>query len=118
MRDASPRSLRNTRLDEMMAGMDEDQFEAVRKWGEGLQGDPREEISAAGKAIVLLSAEVERLEREVWSLKTAVVEPASADDGVPDVSSTDDEETGTVDATLRARARLFVGGLYSRPARR
>jgi len=44
--------------------------------------------------------------------------PASADDGVPDVSSTDDEETGTVDATLSERAREFVGGLYRRPARR
>ena len=109
----------------MMAGMDEDQFEAVRQWGEGLQGDPREEISAAGKAIVLLSAEVERLERELWSLKTAVVDPASADDGVPDVIPPDEdvippdeEETGTVDATLRARAREFMGGLYRRPARR
>ena len=102
----------------MMAGMDEDQFEAVRQWGEGLQGDPREEISAAGKAIVLLSAEVERLERELWSLKTAVVDPASADDGVPDVTPPDEEETGTVDATLRARAREFVGGLYRRPVRR
>jgi hypothetical protein len=37
---------------------------------------------------------------------------------VPDVSPPDEEETGTVDATLRARARHFVGGLYSRPARR
>ena len=102
----------------MMAGMDEDQFEAVRQWGEGLQGDPREEISAAGKAIVLLSAEVERLERELWSLKTAVVVRASADDGVPDAIPPDEEEMGTVEAPLRARARQFVGGLYRRPARR
>ena len=98
--------------------MDEDQFEAVRQWGEGLQGDPREEISAAGRAIVLLAEEVERLERELWSLKTAVVDPASAADGVPAMSPPDAVEAGTVDATLRARARHFVGGLYSRPARR
>jgi|SRR5215211_2722738 len=102
----------------MMPAVDEDQFEAVRQWGEGLQGDPREEISAAGKAIVLLAAEVERLERELWSVKTAVVDLTSADNGVHDVSPPDEGEAGTVDATLRARARQFVGGLYSRPARR
>lgn len=102
----------------MMAAVDEDQFEAVRQWGEGLQADTREEISAAGKAIVLLAAEVERLERELWSLKTAVVNPASPADGVPAMSRPDVVEAATIDATLRARARHFVGGLYSRPARR
>ncbi len=102
----------------MIARVDEDQFEAVRQWGEGLQNDPREEISAAGKAIVLLSAEVERLERELWSFKTAVVERAPLADGMPDEARSEDEDEGTVDATLRERARQFMVGLYSRPTSR
>lgn len=95
--------------------MDERQFEAVRQWGEGLQGDPRDEVGAAGKAIVLLCAEVERLERELWNLKTRAAADLG-DEGEPETPAGDTGEG--VETTLRERLRHAVGGLYTRPARR
>lgn len=48
--------------------MDEEQFVALREWGEGLILDQRAEVRAAGKAILLLCAEVERLQIALWNL--------------------------------------------------
>jgi hypothetical protein len=97
--------------------VDEVQFEAVRQWGEGLQADPREEVGAAGKAIVLLCAEVDRLERELWNLKTAAAADEPASDGGEPETPVDDLDDA-VEATLRARLRNAVSGLYTRPAKR
>jgi hypothetical protein len=97
-------------------GVDEAQFEAVRQWGEGLQGDSREEVGAAGRAIVLLCGEIDRLERELWNVKTAVTEESVSDRGEVDTLAGDHEEA--VEATLRERLRHAIGGLYTRPARR
>jgi hypothetical protein len=44
-----------------------DELEQLRRWGEGLRGDPREEVAAAGRAIVLLVEEVERLTLNAWN---------------------------------------------------
>ena len=44
-----------------------DELEQLRRWGEGLRGDPREEVAAAGRAIVLLVEEVERLTLAAWN---------------------------------------------------
>ena len=92
--------------------MDEEQFEAVRNWGEGLRGDSREEVRAAGQAIVLLCAEVDRLERELWNEKALVSEPR------PEDASGEDGEPSLMEATLRTRLRHFAGALYTRPAKR
>ena len=51
--------------------MDEEQFEALRRWGAGLRLDDREEVRAAGKAIILLCEEVERLEIALWNERAA-----------------------------------------------
>ena len=96
--------------------MDEQQFDAVRRWGEGLQSDSRDEVSAAGKAIVLLCAEIDRLERELWNVKTAAAEEPAGDDGRLELSA--DQSDEAVETTLRQRLRQAVGGLYTRPARR
>jgi hypothetical protein len=98
--------------------MEEEQFEAVRRWGEGLQQDAREEVSAAGKAIVLLCAEIDRLERELWSIKTATAADSSSEEGEPDLAAADEDEPPAVEATLRERLKNAMGGLYSRPAKR
>jgi hypothetical protein len=50
--------------------MEEEQLAALRHWGEGLRLDARGEVRAAGKAIVLLCDEVDRLELELWHGKT------------------------------------------------
>jgi hypothetical protein len=48
------------------AGLNADELEQLRRWGAGLQQDPRLEVSAAGRAIVLLIEEIERLHVLVW----------------------------------------------------
>jgi hypothetical protein len=44
-----------------------DELEQLRRWGEGLRSDSREEVAAAGRAIVLLVDEVERLTLDAWN---------------------------------------------------
>jgi hypothetical protein len=73
-----------------MHSMDEDQFAALRRWGEGLRADARHEVRAAGKAIVLLCDEVERLEIALLNERTL---PRPADehdrrDGEPEPATT------------------------------
>lgn len=58
-----------------MRPMDEDQFAALRHWGDGLRADARHEVRAAGKAIVLLCDEVERLEIALLNERTASRQP-------------------------------------------
>lgn len=48
------------------AGLNADELEQLRRWGAGLQQDARLEVSAAGRAIVLLIEEIERLHVLVW----------------------------------------------------
>jgi hypothetical protein len=96
--------------------MDEDQFEAIRRWGEGLQRADSEEFSAAGKAIVLLTAEVDRLERELWNVKTLAADQLASADTEDELTLEENQEAG-LDTTLRMRLRNAVGSLYTRPAR-
>lgn len=44
--------------------LDEDKLEALRRWGEGLREAGSEESAAAGRAILMLIEEVERLRLE------------------------------------------------------
>jgi hypothetical protein len=52
--------------------VNEDEFESLRRWGEALVDDPRAEVRAAGKAILLLAAEIERLQLELWHARLGV----------------------------------------------
>jgi hypothetical protein len=52
--------------------LDEHKIETLRVWGEGLSGDWREEVRAAGKAIVLLVEEIERLNVDLWNARAHV----------------------------------------------
>ena len=53
--------------------MDDDEFETIRRWAEGLLAtDKREEVRAAAKAILMLTDEVERLRVEIWHDRLAV----------------------------------------------
>ena len=52
-----------------------DELEQLRRWGTGLQNDAREEVSAAGRAIVLLIEEIERLHVIAWDRRLYPDEP-------------------------------------------
>jgi hypothetical protein len=47
-------------------GLDADKLSLLNGWAEGLQRDQRAEVAAAGKAILMLVEEVERLHVLVW----------------------------------------------------
>jgi hypothetical protein len=47
-------------------GLDAEKLGVLREWGGGLQNDPRAEVAAAGRAIMLLIEEIERLHVLVW----------------------------------------------------
>jgi hypothetical protein len=51
--------------------LDDERLEILRSWGAGLSTDDREELRAAGKAILLLVKEIEHLQVEVWSARDA-----------------------------------------------
>jgi hypothetical protein len=78
--------------------LDENKLTMLRRWGEGLARDEREEVRAAGRAIVLLSDEVERLHVDLWHAhdrsgpEETESPPAEGPEwphtGIPDVGST------------------------------
>jgi len=57
-----------------------DELEQLRRWGTGLQHDTREEVAAAGRAIVLLIEEIERLHVVAWDRRLYPEDPALADE--------------------------------------
>lgn len=52
--------------------LDEAKIEILRIWGEGLSGDVREEVKAAGRAITLLVEEIERLNVDLWNERAQI----------------------------------------------
>jgi hypothetical protein len=74
-----------------MERLDEEKIELLRRWGEGLERDEREEIRAAGRAILLLIEEIDQLHVELWNERTAAravgVEEDELTETNPDVAS-------------------------------
>lgn len=71
-----------------MGRLDEEKIELLRRWGDGLERDGREEMRAAGRAIVLLIEEIERLHVDLWNERSP--QPAAAppdEEFEPDVQS-------------------------------
>ena len=87
----------------------EEHLGALRRWGEGLRTDDRDEVRAAGRAIVLLCDDVERLERELWHLRAKSTEqgelPADVDAG--DVEGETDEKPVVADDAVTALKARF-----------
>jgi hypothetical protein len=79
----------------------EEEFEALRRWGEALSRDGRPEVAAAGKAIEILVAEIDRLEIELWHARVGIARQPVGEDAVAP------PEDGAVplDAELEAEVR-------------
>jgi hypothetical protein len=77
---------------------DEDKLEALRRWGNRLRETRDEETAAAGRAILLLIEEVERLRLELSRTRELLnrVVPASNEVAA-------DPEARTIDSTLHER---------------
>jgi hypothetical protein len=64
-------------------GLDAEKLDVLRRWGGGLQGDGREEVAAAGRAILLLIEEIERLHVVLWDRKLYPDAPVEAPVALP-----------------------------------
>jgi hypothetical protein len=51
--------------------LDEERLETLRTWGAGLSTTTRDELRAAGKAILMLVDEIDRLEADLWNARAA-----------------------------------------------
>ena len=56
----------------MVERLDEERLEMLRDWGSGLSTSARDELRAAGKAILMLIEEIERLQVDVWNARAAL----------------------------------------------
>jgi hypothetical protein len=63
------------------AGLDAEKLEVLNRWGAGLQTDARAEVAAAGRAILLLVEEIERLHVLLWGKRLASGEDEARSDG-------------------------------------
>lgn len=61
----------------MVERLDEERLEMLRSWGAGLSTSGRDELRAAGKAILMLIEEIERLEVDVWNARAAANQAAA-----------------------------------------
>ena len=55
----------------MVERLDEERLETLRAWGAGLSTNARDELRAAGKAILMLVDEIDRLEADLWNARAA-----------------------------------------------
>jgi hypothetical protein len=85
--------------------LDEQRIDVLRRWGDGLSTDSREEVRAAGRAILILIEEIERLHVDLWNERSrAPAEPPP----VVDQAAPSEE--------LRATLRSRLAQLRRRPA--
>jgi len=84
----------------------------LRRWGSGLQKDGRDEVAAAGRAILLLIEEIERLHVLLWDRKLYPDEPIEKP--VPETESVaehagdgeaEEDQPEALHRTLRDRLR-------------
>ena len=94
----------------MRGRLDDEKLETLRSWGTGLSADDRDELRAAGKAILILVDEIEQLQVDVWHARQEGPTPdGEPSDFVPParaeraVSAGEGGDPGALDTTLRGR---------------
>jgi hypothetical protein len=91
--------------------LDDEKLETLRGWGTGLAADGRDELRAAGKAILILIEEIERLQVEVWHAYDRSQErtpPPVLGDRSPEAEERfpeADQPAARLDSTLHGRLR-------------
>jgi hypothetical protein len=86
--------------------LDEEKLAILRRWGEGLTRDDRDEVRAAGRAILMLSEEVERLHIELWHALDHAEAPSEAPAAETEAPSIPEPEAD-IGSTLRDRISAF-----------
>jgi hypothetical protein len=78
--------------------LDEERMDVLRRWGEGLSTDAREEVRAAGRAILILIEEIERLHVDLWHERSRTNDALTVEEAAP---------AHELRATLRSRLSHF-----------
>jgi hypothetical protein len=92
--------------------LDDEKLETLRSWGAGLGVDGRDELRAAGKAILILVEEIERLQVDVWHARRASpleAEQVLLDSGEASAGAESTEFADSLDSTLRGRLSRLLG---------
>ena len=89
-----------------MAPMNRREFDEIKRWGEALRRDEREDVRAAGEAIRLLSAEIERIGRELAAARAAAAE--AEESAAAEADDTMSDEADLIDASLRTRLQRRI----------
>jgi hypothetical protein len=64
-----------------MDRLDEEKLEMLRTWGEGLLNDGRDELRAAGRAVLMLAEEIELLHVDLWHARQDTAKEAEMQPG-------------------------------------
>jgi hypothetical protein len=96
-------------------GIDAEKIRLLDQWAEGLQRDERAEVAAAGRAILMLVEEVERLHVLIWDKR---LNPETQAAEAPDPESTEpapqtaeaEEPQLELERSLRSRLRARLSG--------
>jgi hypothetical protein len=88
--------------------LDEEKLETLRSWGAGLAADERDELRAAGKAILILVEEIDRLQVDVWRTRHDGASATSGTVDDPDVAAEPEAAPPVLESTLRARLRRLL----------
>jgi hypothetical protein len=90
-----------------MSRLDEEKLALLRRWGQGLTVDDREEVRAAGRAILMLSDEIERLHIDLWHARDAHPdEPADSEE-----PASEPEPEPAAEATVGSALRKRIAAL-------
>jgi hypothetical protein len=96
------------------AGLDAEKLDVLRNWGRGLRRDERQEVAAAGRAILLLIEEIEHLHVELWGRRLypgseQEPEPAPLVEPLAIAEPSEPAAESELATPLRERLRRFVG---------
>ena len=91
-------------------GLNAEKLGVLRRWGTGLQSDPRDEVAAAGRAITLLIEEIERLHVLVWDRRLYP-------EATPEMPSPPAEAAPAEEVEPQSKRRSLTGALRGRVRR-
>ena len=95
----------------MVDRLDEERIEALKVWGTGLAVDSHDALRAAGRAIVILVDEIERLRVEAAQAPERQGQPfIGARDGVPLQVPVEAASSQSLGASLRERLGVGIRG--------
>jgi len=94
-----------------MSRLDEEKLALLRRWGEGLTVDEREEVRAAGRAILMLSDEIERLHIDLWHARDAALQESDETDEPGSAPAPQSAPEPAAEASLGATLRSRIAAL-------